>query len=88
MPFVDQVGVSVDGTVISNVQQSFTLRCRSLATQSFQFTFLDHDGAIGHAAAIAPLLPASSSHLKVLSTNSGERCESRSLLSRVHDMVV
>ena len=30
------------------------LRCRSLS-QSFLFTFLDHDGSVQHAAAIAPL---------------------------------
>lgn len=30
------------------------LRCRSM-TQSFLFTFLDHDGSVQHAAAIAPL---------------------------------
>ena len=33
--------------------QQITLRCRSLS-QSFLFTFLDHDGSVQHAAAIAP----------------------------------
>ena len=32
------------------------LRCRSMS-QSFLFTFLDHDGSVQHAAAVAPLDP-------------------------------
>ncbi len=35
--------------------QRISLRCRKLDSESFLFTFIDHDGAVGHAAAIAPL---------------------------------
>ena len=34
-----------------------TLRCRQ-SKQSFVFTFIDHDGSVGRAAAIAPLHPS------------------------------
>jgi len=34
--------------------QPVVLRCRSVA-QSFLFTFLDHDGSVQHAAAVAPM---------------------------------
>ena len=46
------------------------LRCRKLK-ESFLFTFVDHDGSVQHAAAIAPLKPCEGGSCPVLLTLHG-----------------
>ena len=41
------------GEIVSKELRAPTLRCRR-ATQSFVFTFRDHDGSVAHAAAVRP----------------------------------
>lgn len=50
-----QLSVKVSTSEGSRSRQ-ILLRCR-LTSQSFLFTFLDHDGSVQHAAAVAPLDP-------------------------------
>jgi len=53
----DQLQLSVKvSTSEGSRSRDIVLRCRSLS-QSFLFTFLDHDGSVQHAAAIAPSDP-------------------------------
>ena len=35
---------------------SVSMRCRKLTSESFIFTFVDHDGTVSKAAAIAPII--------------------------------
>ena len=43
------------GEIFRSNQLDVSLLCRDFVGQSFVFTFIDHDGAVAHAAAIAPL---------------------------------
>lgn len=49
---------------------TINLRCRKLS-ESFLFTFIDHDGSVQHAAAIAPLKGCASGICPVLLTLHG-----------------
>ena len=53
-----------------NNDVTIQIRCRS-STQSFLFTFLDHDGSIQHAAAVLPLKKCLTKKCPVVLTNHG-----------------
>ena len=61
----------VSGTKeFKNHEITINLRCRA-STQSFLFTFLDHDGSIQHAATVKPLKDCIMEKCPVVLTNHG-----------------